>query len=106
IMNLSLYTGATIVTMPRFDLEQFLAALQKYRITYAYLVPPIFLALARSPLVDRYDLSAIKTLFSGAAPLSVEVAETARKRIGCSLMQGYGMTETSPCTHVTRVGDR
>jgi acyl-CoA synthetase (AMP-forming)/AMP-acid ligase II len=104
IMNLSLYTGATVVTMARFDLEQCLAALQKYRITYAYLVPPIFLALARSPLVDNYDLSALRTLFSGAAPLSVEVAAAATTRLHCSLTQGYGMTEASPCTHATRVG--
>ena len=105
IMNLSFYAGATIVTMPRFELEPCLRALEKYRVTYAYIVPPIFLAFARSPLLDNYDLSAVRTLFSGAAPLSAEVAEAAATRLGCAVTQGYGMTEASPCTHATRVGE-
>ncbi|MEK6373003.1 MAG: 4-coumarate--CoA ligase family protein [Acidobacteriota bacterium] len=105
IMNLTFYVGGTIVTMPRFDLQQCLQTLEKHRVTYAYVVPPIMLAFARSPLVDDYDLSAVKRLFSGAAPLSVEVAEAAAKRLGCAVTQGYGMTEASPCTHVTRVGE-
>ena len=105
IMNLGFYVGATIVTMPRFDLDQCLRAIETHRVTYAYVVPPIVLALARNPLVDKYDLRSVRTLFSGAAPLSVEVAEAAARRIGCSITQGYGMTEASPCTHATRVGD-
>ena len=105
IMNLSLYVGATVVTMPRFDLEQCLKAIEKYRVTYAYLVPPIFLALARSPIVDNFDLTSVRTIFSGAAPLSPEVAAAAATRIGCAFTQGYGMTEASPATHATRVGE-
>jgi len=102
IMNLSLHLGATVVTMPRFELEQCLATLQKYRVSYAYVVPPIVLALAKSPIVDNYDLSSLKRLFSGAAPLAPEVARAAAARIGCGMTQGYGMTETSPLTHCTR----
>ncbi|HEX7422001.1 MAG TPA: AMP-binding protein [Thermoanaerobaculia bacterium] len=102
IMNLSLHIGATVVTMPRFDLEQCLATLQKYRVSYAYVVPPIILALAKSPIVDKYDLSSVKRLFSGAAPLPPEVARAAASRLHCGMTQGYGMTETSPVTHVTR----
>src|ERR1700737_3969767 len=75
IMNLSLHVGATVVTMPRFDLEQFLQTMQKYRITYANVVPPIVLALAKHPLVDNYDLSRLRTLFSGAAPLGASAAQ-------------------------------
>jgi acyl-CoA synthetase (AMP-forming)/AMP-acid ligase II len=105
IMNLSLYVGATVVTMPRFDLQQCLQAIEKYRITYAFVVPPILLALARNPMVDNYDLSSVRVLFSGAAPLSAEVAETATKRLGCAFTQGYGMTEASPVTHATRTGE-
>jgi len=104
IMSLGIYAGATIVTMPRFDLEQCLQATQRYRITYVYVVPPIFLAL-RSALVDRYDVSSVRTLFSGAAPLSSEVAAQVAQRLKCTVVQGYGMTEASPATHVTRPGE-
>ncbi|MEX1287917.1 MAG: AMP-binding protein, partial [Acidimicrobiia bacterium] len=59
LMNAGLRAGATIVTMPRFDLPGFLEAIQTYRVTRAYLVPPIILALAKHPLVDQYDLSSL-----------------------------------------------
>lgn len=105
IMNMGLRVGVTIVTMPRFDLTECLQTLEKYRVTYAYVVPPIMLALANNPLVDNYDLTALRALFSGAAPLSEHVARTAATRLGCSIMQGYGMTEAAPATHGTRDGD-
>ena len=104
IMNLSLYVGATVVTMPRFDLEQFLQTMEKYRITYANVVPPIVLALAKHPLVDNYDLSLLHTIFSGAAPLGANVVNAACTRLGCEIRQGYGLTETSPVTHAARPG--
>jgi acyl-CoA synthetase (AMP-forming)/AMP-acid ligase II len=100
IMNLALYKGATIVTMPRFDFEQFLQTLQSYRVTVAHLVPPIVLALAKHPIVDRFDLSALKLINSGAAPLSDDLTRACAERVGCTVTQGYGMTETSPVTHV------
>jgi len=102
IMNLSLHVGATVVTMPRFDLEKCLEAMQNYGVTFAPVVPPIFLAFAKHPLVDKYDLSRLLTLLSGAAPLAADIAQMAGARLGCQLMQGYGMTETSPVTHSTR----
>jgi len=102
IMNLGLYHGATIVTMPRFDLEQCLATLQNYRVTFAPVVPPVILAFAKNPIVDRFDLSHLHTVFSGAAPLRGELATAAAARLGCKVLQGYGMTETSPVTHATR----
>lgn len=101
VMNLSLIRGATIVTMPRFDLVQFLELIQKYKITKVNIVPPILVALAKHPLVDQYDLSSLVELFSGAAPLSHDLAADVSKRLhGCSVVQGYGLTETSPVTHV------
>jgi len=102
IMNLGLYSGATTVTVPRFDLELCLDLLQKHRISYANIVPPIALALAKHPVVDKYDLSALRTLFSGAAPLGEELAQLCGRRLNCRTIQGYGLTETSPVTHATR----
>ncbi|HEV2802793.1 MAG TPA: AMP-binding protein [Pyrinomonadaceae bacterium] len=101
IMNVGLYEGATIVFMPRFDLETFLRVLQDYGVTLAHVVPPIMLALAQHPSVDNYDLSKLKTLFSGAAPLSEQLARACYERLGCYIRQGYGMTETSPAIHLT-----
>lgn len=100
ILNLCLYRGMTIVTMPRFDLEQFLKIMQDYKITRANLVPPIILALAKHPIVDNYDLSHLRIIMSGAAPLSAELAQACADRLGCIVLQGYGLTETSPVTHV------
>src|SRR6266699_1489893 len=88
--------GATLVTMPRFDLEEFLRLIQDHRVTQAFLVPPIILALAKHPLVDKYDLSSLKTVLSGAAPLDAALEAAAAERIGTLVTQGWGLTETSP----------
>jgi acyl-CoA synthetase (AMP-forming)/AMP-acid ligase II len=99
ILNMGLHMGATVVTMPRFDLEQFLKAVSDYRVTLAHLVPPIVLALSKSPIVDKYDLSSLKTVFSGAAPLDENLTRACMQRLNVRIRQGYGMTETSPVTH-------
>jgi len=99
LMNIPLYVGNTVVTMPRFDLREFLRVIQDYRITRAALVPPIVLALAKHPLVDEFDLSSLELINSGAAPLSAELEVACGKRLGCRMQQGYGLTETSPTTH-------
>jgi acyl-CoA synthetase (AMP-forming)/AMP-acid ligase II len=99
ILNLGLFKGTTIVTLPRFDLEQFLKTISDYRITLAHLVPPVVLALSKSPQVDNYDLSSMKTIFSGAAPLGPDLTQACMSRLNCRIRQGYGMTETSPVTH-------
>jgi acyl-CoA synthetase (AMP-forming)/AMP-acid ligase II len=99
IMNASLYHGATLVTMQRFELEPCLQAVQDYRVTRFFLVPPIVVLLAKSPVVDKYDLSSIARAFSGAAPLDADTARTVSERIGCRFSQGYGLTETSPVSH-------
>jgi len=96
LMAAALRRGATLVTMPRFDLEQFLTILQDYRVSLAFLVPPIVLAPAKHPLVDRFDLSALRFVNSGAAPLGAELEEACGKRLDCMVGQGYGLTETSP----------
>jgi acyl-CoA synthetase (AMP-forming)/AMP-acid ligase II len=99
VLNMGLHQGATVVMMPRFDLEQFLTLIQKYRVTLSHIVPPIVLQLARDPIVDDYDLSSLRMIFSGAAPLGVDLSRECMKRVGCSIRQGYGLTETSPVTH-------
>lgn len=101
IMGLALRAGGTIVTMPRFELESFLGAIQTYRVTCINLVPPIIIALAKHPLVDRYDLSSVRNITSGAAPLGADVQDACAGRLGCTVRQGYGLTETSPVTHLT-----
>jgi 4-coumarate--CoA ligase len=104
LMNTGLAAGATIITMPRFDLEQFLQLHQDHGITRSFVAPPIVVALAKHPVVDNYDLSRLEQIFSGAAPLSAELATECGRRLGCEVVQGYGMTELSPVTHLTPPG--
>ena len=99
VLNMGLYSGATIVTMPRFELESFLKAAQDYEVTLAHLVPPIVLALSKHPIIDKYKLPKLKTIFSGAAPLGEDLTKSCMDRLGVSIRQGYGLTETSPVTH-------
>jgi acyl-CoA synthetase (AMP-forming)/AMP-acid ligase II len=101
IMLLGLWSGATLVVMPRFDLEQYLNLVERYRATMLHVVPPIVLALAKSPDIHRRDFSSIRKLFSGAAPLGADVIAQCTARIGCFVQQGYGLTEASPATHTT-----
>ena len=99
VLNDALRRGARIVTMPRFDLAQFLAAIERHRITACYVAPPVVLALAKHPLVDDHDLSSLRFITSGAAPLDAELQSAAERRVGCRVQQGYGLTEASPVTH-------
>jgi acyl-CoA synthetase (AMP-forming)/AMP-acid ligase II len=99
IMTAALARGAAVVVLPRFDLAEFLGAIQEYRVTFAHLVPPILIALAKHPMVDEYDLSSLVGLNSGAAPLGEDLARQVEERLDCIVSQGYGLTETSPVTH-------
>jgi acyl-CoA synthetase (AMP-forming)/AMP-acid ligase II len=105
IMNHSLYRGATLVSMPRFELEPCLQAVQDHKVTRFFLVPPIVVLLAKHPAVDKYDLSSVKRAFSGAAPLDADTAQAASARIGAKISQGYGLTETSPVSHIVSDSD-
>ncbi|MFB6903473.1 4-coumarate--CoA ligase family protein [Streptomyces bacillaris] len=101
LMNAPLRSGSTVVVLPRFDLAQFLAAIQTHRITGLYVAPPIVLALAKHPLVGEYDLSSLRYIVSAAAPLDAELAAACSARLGLPpVRQAYGMTELSPGTHV------
>ncbi|MES2816400.1 MAG: AMP-binding protein [Pseudomonadota bacterium] len=104
LMNMHLASGAGVVTMPRFDLEQFLTLAAKYRTPTLYSAPPVAVALAKHPMVAGFDLSCVDRFFSGAAPLGGEVGDAVAARIGCLSVQGYGMTEMSPVSHATPRG--
>jgi acyl-CoA synthetase (AMP-forming)/AMP-acid ligase II len=101
IMKLCLANGSTVVTMPRFDLVEFLGLVQKHRVTVLPLVPPIVLGLVKHPAVAQFDLSSVRLVFSGAAPLGEEIARALGQKLGCPVVQGYGMTEASPVTHLS-----
>jgi acyl-CoA synthetase (AMP-forming)/AMP-acid ligase II len=101
IMKLCLANGSTVVTMPRFDLMEFLGLVQKHRVTVLPLVPPIVLGLVKHPAVAQFDLSSVRLIFSGAAPLGEEIARALSQKLGCPVVQGYGMTEASPVTHLS-----
>jgi acyl-CoA synthetase (AMP-forming)/AMP-acid ligase II len=105
IMKLSLANGSTLVTMPRFDLVEFLGLVQLHRATVLPLVPPIVLGLVKHPAVAQFDLASVRLVFSGAAPLGEEIARALSGKLGCPVVQGYGMTEASPVTHLSPTVD-
>ena len=90
--------GCTLVTMPRFDMEVFCQLVEKHKATRAHLVPPITLGLAKSPIVDDYDLSSLKMITSAAAPLGAEIETAVRERLGngINIKQAWGMSRLSP----------
>ena len=104
LMNGMLTNGVTVLTMARFDMEQALELVAEHKVTRFFAVPPMVLGLAKAPIVDQYDLSSVKQVFSGAAPLTVELQNECAERINCEVVQGFGMTELSPVTHCTPEG--
>ncbi len=101
LLNAVLHARARLVMMPSFDLEEFLANIQNHKVTVAYIAPPVAVALAKHPLVSNYDLSTLRAVLSGAAPLDEDLGQAVADRIGCRVVQGYGMTELSPVSHCT-----
>jgi 4-coumarate--CoA ligase len=95
----ALFSGWTLVVMPAFTIEKWCASVQKRRITFSYVVPPVVLLLSKHPCVSEFDLSSLRMLNSGAAPLTGELVDAAYERIKCPVKQGYGLSETSPTTH-------
>jgi acyl-CoA synthetase (AMP-forming)/AMP-acid ligase II len=84
-----------LIIMPTFDLTEFLANIEKYRCAAVFIVPPIAVALAKHPMVDSYDMSSLRTVLCGAAPLDEGLGHAVAARLGCQVVQGYGMTEMS-----------
>ena len=105
LMNAALAARSRIVTMTRFDLTGFLEAIQRHRVTYVFIAPPVAVALAKHPLVDHYDLSSLRVIVSGAAPLEEELGASVSKRLSVAIVQGFGMTELSPVSHLVPTAD-
>ncbi|CAG8157212.1 unnamed protein product [Penicillium salamii] len=95
----ALYQGYHLIVMSKFDIEKWCAHVQNYRCTFSYIVPPVVLLLGKHPVVDKYDLSSMRMMNSGAAPLTQELVEAVYSRIKVGIKQGYGLSETSPTTH-------
>ena len=92
---LSIYSGWRLVVLERFDLRKALEAIQRYKITFAYVPPPVILAFGKDPLVDEYDVRSLKCLHSGAAPLTRELTTAVWDRLKVPVKQGFGLSETS-----------
>ncbi|KAF9885666.1 hypothetical protein FE257_012648 [Aspergillus nanangensis] len=99
LVHQTLYQGYQLVVMQKFDLEKWCAHVQNYGITFSYVVPPVVLLLGKHPIVDKYNLSSLRMMNSGAAPLTQELVEAVYARIKVGIKQGYGLSETSPTTH-------
>ena len=99
LLNAALQARARFVIMSSFDLAEFLANIAGYRCTIGFIAPPIAVALAKHPIVEDYDLSSLAVVLSGAAPLDHELGDAVARRLGCRVVQGYGMSELSPVSH-------
>jgi 4-coumarate--CoA ligase len=105
LVHQTLHRGIELLVMPAFDMETFLKTIQEHRITFIYVAPPVIVRLARDKMVDKYDLSSVKMITSGAAPLTKELVDAVHKRLKIKINQAYGLSETSPMTH-TQVGTK
>ncbi len=100
LMNLYLSVGATLVMMGRFDMGEFLDLLVRHKITGLYTVPPVAQGLTMVPGLKDLDLSALRVVFLAAAPTSTDLQNRLSEALGVPVVQGYGMTELSPASHV------
>ncbi|KAF9025618.1 hypothetical protein CPC16_006614 [Podila verticillata] len=105
-LHISTITGMTAIIMPKFDLPSFLSNIQTYKVTNTFIVPPVALALAKHPMVNDYDLTSLRHIACGAAPLPKDLCEMIEKRLGVYCRQGFGMTEASPLVACIRPGQR
>ena len=106
VMILSVMQGQKMVLLPKFDPEQTLKTIEKQRPTLFPGAPTIYIGLLNHPDLSKYDLSSIDSCISGSAPLPVEVQEKFEEITGGKLVEGYGLTESSPVTHSNFLWDR
>ncbi|GAB0134331.1 hypothetical protein EsDP_00002708 [Epichloe bromicola] len=98
-LNVTMFTGSRMIVLPKFDIEKACQLIEKHGITFMYVPPPIVLALGKHPVVDKYDMTSVRWINSGAAPLGIDLVEAVWKRLSIGVKQGYGLSETSPVTH-------
>lgn len=99
LMNFAISKAAQMVMLPRFELNQTLKLIDKTKPSFMAGVPTLFNALSKAPDLKKYDLSSLKFCNSGGAPLPLEVKREFEQVSGCKLVEGYGLSETSPVTH-------
>lgn len=99
VMNLSILQASQMILMPKFDAEDTLKTIQKKKPTMFPGAPTIYIGLLNHPDIKKYDLSSVEACISGSAPLPVEVQEKFEAVTGGKLVEGYGLTESSPVTH-------
>ncbi len=103
-MNLAIYCGWGNILIPKPQPPQLLEAIAKYKPTFAPLVPTMYIGILQHPDIEKVDLTSIVGCFSGSAPLPVEVIKEFEKRTGAVIVEGYGLTETCPVTHINPFG--
>lgn len=97
VLLCAMRAGAAVMLMPKFEMGAMLEGIQRWRVTVAAVVPPLVLALAKNPALEKYDLSSIRIVLSGAAPLGKDLVDALRARVPQAVFgQGYGMTEAGP----------
>lgn len=106
VMNLSIMFGAKMILMPQFNATEILKTIEKLKPTLFPGAPTIYIGLLNHPDINKYDLSSIKACISGSAPLPLDVQEKFEKITGGRLVEGYGLTESSPVTHANLVWDK
>jgi long-chain acyl-CoA synthetase len=106
VLILGVMQGNKIILLPKFDVETTLKTIHKQKPTIFPGAPTMYIGLLNHPDLQKYDLSSIKSCISGSAPLPVEVQEKFEKITGGKLVEGYGLTETSPVTHANFLWDR
>jgi len=99
LVHQSMHRGVEMIVMPGFDLKLFLECVQQHKITLIYVAPPIIVRLATDDMAKSYDLSSIRMMTSGAAPLTKELVDRVSKKYKIKINQAYGLSETSPMAH-------
>ena len=105
-LNLSIHLGAPMILVPKFDAKLVLDLIEKYKVTFSAAVPTMLIALLNHPDVESKDLSSLLAVISGGAALPIEVAKKFKKVFGGDVVEGYGLSETSPLVTINPIGNK